>query len=110
MAIEIKWEDEHPRTGERRYLCADRFGGVWRFRYRLKRREPWRRLRQPTRAMWEYVLDGLERRYRRREGVSDRDLAEVKQLLANWREAAPEAQEMQQEGEPDETDEGTEPT
>ena len=28
--------------------------------------------------MWETLLDALERRYRRREGVSDEDLARVR--------------------------------
>ena len=32
--------------------------------------------------MWEYVLDALERRYRRREGVTEADLVEVQRILA----------------------------
>ena len=32
--------------------------------------------------MWEYVLEGLERRYWRRDGVEDSDLHQVKMLLA----------------------------
>ena len=34
-----------------------------------------------TRDMWETLLDALERRYRRREGVSDQDIADVKKVL-----------------------------
>jgi hypothetical protein len=33
--------------------------------------------------MWETLLDGLERRYRRREGVSEEDIARVRKVLAN---------------------------
>jgi hypothetical protein len=32
-------------------------------------------------------LDALERRYRRREGVSEDDLARVRKILSGWREA-----------------------
>jgi hypothetical protein len=35
--------------------------------------------------MWETLLDGLERRYRRREGVSEEDIALVRKVLANIR-------------------------
>ena len=31
--------------------------------------------------MWEILLDGLERRYQRREGVSDEDLASVRETV-----------------------------
>ena len=80
--IEIKWHDIDPETGQRRYLCADRFAKVWRFRWKLERRGPWNHDLTPTRAMWEHVLDALERRYRRREGVTDADLTAVKRILA----------------------------
>jgi hypothetical protein len=33
--------------------------------------------------MWETLLDGLERRYRRREGVSEEDIASVRKILAS---------------------------
>jgi hypothetical protein len=80
--IEIKWHDIDPDTGRRRYLAADRFGGVWRFRWKLQRRGEWTRGLEPTRAMWEHVLDSLKRRYRRREGVDDDDIAQVEKVLA----------------------------
>ena len=35
--------------------------------------------------MWEIVLDGLKRRYRRREGVSDEDVEQVERILKTWR-------------------------
>jgi hypothetical protein len=31
--------------------------------------------------MWEHVLDSLQRRYRRREGVSDEDVEQVERIL-----------------------------
>ena len=79
--IEIKWHDVDPETGEKRYLAADRFAGVWRFRWKLQRRGEWTRGLEPTRAMWEHVLDSLKRRYRRREGVDDEDIAQVEKIL-----------------------------
>jgi hypothetical protein len=82
VSVQIKWTDDDPETGQRRFLCAERFAGEWRFRWKLVRRGPWNRGLEPTRAMWEYVLDGLRRRYRRREGVSDEDIDHVERILA----------------------------
>jgi hypothetical protein len=79
--MEIKWHDIDPATGQRRYLCAERFAGVWQFRWKLQRRGPWARNLEPTRAMWEHVLDSLERRYRRREGVEEPDIQQVGKIL-----------------------------
>ncbi|MBI3823051.1 MAG: hypothetical protein HY289_10290 [Planctomycetes bacterium] len=81
--MEIKWHDIDPGTGQRRYLCAERFAGVWRFRWKLQRRGEWTRWLEPTRAMWEHVLDALERRYWRREGVEQKDIDVVKRILAD---------------------------
>ena len=81
MPIEIKWTDEDPETGERRFLSADKFAGEWSFMWKLERRGEWTRGLQPTRAMWEHVLDSLKRRYRRRQGVSDEDVAQVERIL-----------------------------
>jgi nicotinate-nucleotide pyrophosphorylase (carboxylating) len=81
VTMEIKWHDVDPETGQRRYLCAKRFAGVWHFRWKLQRRGEWTRGLEPTRAMWEHVLESMQRRYRRREGVDDRDLAEVEKIL-----------------------------
>jgi hypothetical protein len=90
MTIEIKRNDKDPESGERRYLKAEKFAGKWRFSYRLQRRDVrWRDL-QPTREMWEHVLDGLRRRYRRREGVEDDDVNEVERLLRQWKDAPAE--------------------
>ena len=81
MAFEIKWTDTDPETGERRFLSAQRFAGEWTFRSKLQRRGPWNRDLDPTLEMWELILDGLKRRYRRREGVSDEDVDQVERIL-----------------------------
>jgi hypothetical protein len=81
--MEIKWHDIDPDTGRRRYLCAERFARVWKFRWKLQKRGEWTRGLEPTRAMWEHVLDALERRYWRREGVEQKDIDQVKKLLAD---------------------------
>ena len=86
MPIEIKWTDEDPGTGQRRFLSADKFAGRWRFKWKLQRRGEWTRGLAPTRAMWEHVLDSLKRRYRRREGVSDEDVGQVERILREWKE------------------------
>ena len=80
--MEIKWTDSDPETGQRRYLCAERFAGEWSFRWKLQRRGPWNRGLEPTLGMWELVLDALKRRYRRREGVSDEDVEQVEHIVA----------------------------
>lgn len=79
--MQIKWTDNDPETEQRRFLCAERFAGVWRFKSKLQRRGDWTKGLQPTRAMWEHVLDSLKRRYRRREGVSDEDVEQVERIL-----------------------------
>lgn len=92
MSVEIKWKDNDPETGQRRFLRAARFAGGWHFSYRLQRRDVrWRPL-QPTRVMWEHVLDSLKRRYRRREGVSDEDVEQVERVLKEWRGLDQEAE------------------
>ena len=86
MTIEIKWTDSDPQSGERRFLRAARFAGRWQFAFRAQRRDvTWREL-EPTQAMWEHVLDSLRRRYRRREGVDDKDVRQVELILQAWRE------------------------
>jgi hypothetical protein len=75
-----------PASGQRRFLCAERFAGVWSFKWKLVRRGAWNRGLLPTREMWEIVLDSLRRRYRRREGVSDEDVEQVERILKAWQE------------------------
>jgi hypothetical protein len=86
--MQIKWNDTDPETGNRRFLSADRFAGEWTFRWKLQRRGEWTRGLTPTIEMWEIVLDALERRYRRREGVSDEDIAHVERILAELKRKA----------------------
>jgi hypothetical protein len=81
MPIEIKWTDEDPQTGEKRFLCAEKFAHQWSFKWKAQRRGEWNTGLTPTRAMWEHVLDSLNRRYRRREGVSDEDIEQVERIL-----------------------------
>jgi hypothetical protein len=83
--IQIKWTDNDPETGQRRFLCAERFAGQWRFKWKLQRRGDWTRGLEPTWAIWEHVLDSLRRRYRRREGVTDEDLDQVERILKEWK-------------------------
>ncbi len=90
MPIEIKWTDTDPETGQRRFLCAERFAGVWRFKWKLQRRGEWTRGLEPTPAMWDHVLDSLQRRYRRREGVSDEDVEQVERVVKTLRRRAEE--------------------
>ncbi len=84
--MQIKWNDEDPETGQRRFLCAERFAGEWTFKSKLQRRGDWTKGLQPTKEMWLHILDGLQRRYRRREGVSDEDITQVERILKAWKE------------------------
>ncbi len=79
--MDMRWDDIDPETEKRRYICAERFAGVWSFKWKLQRRGDWTKGLVPTREMWESVLDTLERRYRRREGVEQADLHQVKMIL-----------------------------
>ncbi len=83
--MEIKWTDTDPETEERRFLRADRFARKWRFASRTRRGEQWDCSLTPTLTMWEHVLETLERRYRRRDGVSDEDIADVQRMVADMR-------------------------
>lgn len=80
--MEIKWHDTDPESGERRYLCAERFAGEWRFKWKPHRRGDWTKGLVPTRLMWEHVLDSLERKYWRRDGVELTDIEQVRKILA----------------------------
>jgi hypothetical protein len=82
--MQIKWTDIDPETGQKRFLSAERFAHVWSFKWKRQRRGEWTRGLDPTKAMWEHVLDTLRRRYRRREGVSDEDIAQVERILKDW--------------------------
>ena len=81
MPIEIKWDATDEETGERRYYLAEKFAKQWHFKMRRHRRGIWDRT-EPTREMWEEVLEALQRRLPRREGVEPEDLAFVEKILA----------------------------
>jgi hypothetical protein len=86
MSVEVQWTDADPDTGARRFVSVERFAGRWEFRVRSRRRENWARPATVTRDMWEILLEALERRYRRREGVTEADLATVRKVIAEYRE------------------------
>ncbi|MFO0800440.1 MAG: hypothetical protein U0804_23475 [Gemmataceae bacterium] len=81
--MSIEWTDTDPETGEKRFVRVEKFARTWRFQVRFRRRTEWDRTVVATREMWETLLDALERRYRRREGVSDEDLAVVRKAIRN---------------------------
>lgn len=83
MSVEVQWTDTDPETGERRFVSAEKFARKWSFKVRFKRRENWSRHVRETREMWQTLLDALERRYQRREGVKEEDLVEVRNVLAS---------------------------
>jgi hypothetical protein len=83
--VTIEWTDTDPVTGARRFVQAEKFARKWRFRVRFRRRTNWEAPPQVTRDMWETLLDALERRYPRREGVTDEDLNQVRATLAAWK-------------------------
>ncbi len=79
--MEIEWTDEDPDTGAKRSVRAERFARKWTFKTRFRRYETWQTVPHPSRDMWETLLDALERRYPRREGVTDQDLKEVRAIV-----------------------------
>ena len=83
--MHVQWTDADPATGEKRFVRATRFARAWRFAVRAKRREDWAPAQVVTKAMWEELLDALERRYPRRE-ATDEELAEVRKAVREYRE------------------------
>ena len=79
--MQIKWTDIDSETGERRFVCAEKFSKQWSFMFKLERRGEWTSGVKPTLEMWEELLDRLRRRYRRREGVSDEDVDQVQRIV-----------------------------
>jgi hypothetical protein len=84
--IEVQWSDIDPESGSKRMLAAERFPRGWRFKFKIHRRDPWTFPLSPTREMWEYLLDAMERRYQRRDGIEDSDLDEVRGILKKFRD------------------------
>ena len=86
MSVEIQWDDIDPDSGVKRFVTVERFAGRWAFKVRFRRRENWRKVPFPTRAMWEELLDAIARRLPRREGVTEVDLLYVRSQLARVKE------------------------
>lgn len=82
MSVEIQWTEDDPATGAKRFVKVERFAGKWEFQVRAKRRDDWVAPAEITRDMWETLLDAVERRYTRREGISDADVSQLKHLIA----------------------------
>jgi hypothetical protein len=84
MSIEIKWQGEDPETGEKRIILAEKFAKQWFFKWKAHRRDDWTKGLVPTRQIWEHILEALQRRYHRREGVEQTDLDQVQKILDEW--------------------------
>ena len=88
--MEIKWTDTDPTTKLRRFVRVQRFAGRWEFACRRERRGVWEKWHNPSRDMWEDLLEALERRLPRREGIEDSDIKLVENIIAAW-QPEPEA-------------------
>lgn len=84
--MEIKWTDTDPNTGDKRFVRAERFAGRWEFSCRRERRSVWEVWRNPSREMWEELLESLERRLPRKEGIELEDVKKIRAILANFKE------------------------
>ncbi|MSR31968.1 MAG: hypothetical protein EXR99_10730 [Gemmataceae bacterium] len=82
--MEIKWTDTDLASGQKRFLCANRFANKWTFKFKFTKRGEWNKDLQPTREMWNHILDGLKRRYQRREIVDEREIDQVVKILAKF--------------------------
>jgi len=85
--VDIKWDDTDPETGRRRFVKAERFAGQWAFYCRRERRGIWEKWVNPSRHMWEDLLESLERRVQRREGIEESDVEAVRKIIDEWRDA-----------------------
>ena len=70
-------------------MCAERFAGKWKLYVRFRRRERWVDPPRLTREMLEYLIDALERRAQRSEGVGEADLIFVRKMLAELHDDDP---------------------
>ncbi len=78
----IEWTDKDPETGAKRSVRAEKFARKWTFRVQSRRYTNWEPVPRPSRDMWEELLDALERRLPRREGVTEEDVKQVRAALA----------------------------
>lgn len=79
--MKAQWHERDPETGEMRYYQAELFGREWQFKKRQARRGIWKRIGNPTRRMWEEVLDLVERNYARSLATPEQ-VAAVKKILS----------------------------
>lgn len=86
MSVEVQWTDTDPDTGDKRFVNVERFAGKWTFSVRFRRREDWQTPSKITREMWETLLEALERRFHRREGVTEDDLKAIRKILGTFPE------------------------
>lgn len=80
--MHIEWTDKDPDSGSKRTVRAEKFARKWTFRVQFRRYTNWQAVPHPSRDMWETLLDALERRLQRREGVTDADVKQVRAALA----------------------------
>lgn len=88
MSRDIQWTDQDPGTGQRRFVRAEKFARKWEFKVRSTRRGVWAAA-TVTRAMWEELLEALERRVQRSEGITEADVLGVRAIV----ESMPEDEE-----------------
>lgn len=98
--MHIEWTDKDPESGAKRTVRAEKFARKWTFRIQFRRYTNWEPVPHPTRDMWETLLDALERRLPRREGVTD---ADVKQVRATVQALPAEEAEDESRANTDET-------
>jgi len=84
MSVEIQWTEDLP-DGTSRIVRVERFARGWNFAVRSGRRTPWEVPATITVAMWEDLLEALERRIQRSEGVTEADIAGVRKELGKAR-------------------------
>ena len=81
----IEWTDKDPGSGAKRSVRAEKFARKWTFQVRSRRYTSWETPPHVTREMWETLLDALERRLPRREGVTEEDVKQVRAALNAWK-------------------------
>ena len=81
----IEWTDKDPESGAKRSVRAEKFARKWTFQVQYRRYTNWETPAHVTRDMWETLLDALERRLPRREGVTETDVKQVRAILNAWK-------------------------
>lgn len=84
--MHLQWTDYDPETNERRFIRAERFAGKWTFAQRATRRGIWEKIPEPEKQLWIDLLESLERRLARREGIELADVGMVKKMIENWKD------------------------